>query len=227
MICKLCEHGSYRSYSYSTSGVARWSCEWSFRRAYRRQQSYIARPAFELLPTIHADPPLSPLKSPIKTTSVSVGGKKRRASSGYRVVTSSPFCRISASSSIKRIDSQSSRTARIDLPLFEIRETKRVGRSYCYCCAALDMAQVQRERNLREMNSPSTCGPRRAATIVSVIGRGCQVWVSLRIQHRYRSLARSLVYLSRFARRRHAVTERRTVFFTPTPIRPARPASSV
>lgn len=49
------------------------------------------------------------------------------------------------------------------------------------------MAQVQRERNLREMNSPSTCGPRRAATIVSVIGRGCQVWLSLRIQHRYRS----------------------------------------
>jgi hypothetical protein len=109
--------------------------------------------------------PLPPLKSPIKTTSVSVGGKKRRASSGYRMVTSSPFCRISASSSIKRVNSHSSRTARIDLPLFEIRETKRVGRSYCYCCAALDMAQVQRERNLREMNSPSTCGPRRAATI--------------------------------------------------------------
>jgi hypothetical protein len=58
---------------------------------------------------------------------------------------------------------------------------------HCYCCAALDMAQVQRERNLREMNSPSTCGPRRAATIVSVIGRGCQVWLSLRIQYRYRS----------------------------------------
>lgn len=131
--------------------------------------------------------PLPPLKSPIKTISVSVGGKKRtacrRASSGYRMVTSSPFCRISAyraSSSIKRIDSHSSRTARIDLPLFVIRETKRV-------CAGLDMAQVQRERNLREMNSPSTCGPRRAATIVSVIGRGCQVWLSLRIQHRYRS----------------------------------------
>lgn len=49
------------------------------------------------------------------------------------------------------------------------------------------MAQVQRERNLREINSPSTCGLRRAATIVSVIGRGCQVWLSLRIQYRYRS----------------------------------------
>jgi hypothetical protein len=103
------------------------------------------------------------------------------------MVTSSPFCRISASSSIKRVDSHSSRTARIDLPLPEMRETKGVGRSCCYCCAALDMAQVQRERNLREMNSPSTCGPRRAATIVSVIGRGCQVWLSLRIQYRYRS----------------------------------------
>lgn len=78
--------------------------------------------------------------------------------------------------------------------------------------------------NLREMNSPSACGPRRAATIAESseeVARCGYRYVSS-IGTARRSIARVSLAIRSSSPRSH----REAVFFTPIPIRPARPASS-